>query len=354
MKKNIAVIFGGESSEYEISLMSCAFVLKNIDRERYNIVTVGITKTGQWLLYSGTHEDIATGEWINNPNNVTAFLTPDKKVKGVVAFYPDRTEIINIDVIFPVLHGKNGEDGTIQGLFKLSGIPYVGCNHLSSAICMDKAVTHSLLNTANIKQAYYLWFYFDRYLENKEVIINKISARLNFPVFVKPANAGSSVGVSKVLDELELDMAIKKAAREDVKIIVEQGVVGRELECAVLGGRDPVASPIGEVATGAEFYDYNDKYVNGTSVTHIPADIDEGISNKIRETAISAYKYLGCSGFARVDFFLTANNDIVLNEINTIPGFTAISMYPKLWESAGVSGTELVDRLIKNSFDRYE
>lgn len=354
MKKNIAVIFGGESSEYEISLISCAFILKNIDRERYNIITVGITKNGQWLLYSGDHSEIENGKWIYDNNNVTAFLSPDKKTRGIVAFYPDRTEVINIDVIFPVLHGKNGEDGTIQGLFKLCGIPYVGCNHLSSAVCMDKAVTHSLLNTANIKQAYYLWFYFDRYLDHKESILNKISQRLNYPIFIKPANAGSSVGVSKVSCYEELDFAIRKASKEDVKIIAEQGVIGRELECAVIGGRNPMASPIGEVATGADFYDYDDKYVNGTSVTHIPADISEEISNKIRETAISAYKYLGCSGLSRVDFFLTANNEIILNEINTIPGFTEISMYPKLWANAGLDGAELVDTLIRNSFERYE
>lgn len=354
MKKNIAVIFGGVSSEHEVSLSSSTFVLKNINLEKYNVVCLGITKDGKWLLYSGNIDNIANGTWVNDPSNVTAFISPDKNIHGIVAFFPDRTQIIPLDVIFPVLHGKNGEDGTLQGLFKLSGIPYVGCDTLSSAICMDKAFTHSLLASADIEQAHYLWFYADRYLVATDKIKTKISARLNFPIFIKPAKAGSSVGISKVKSIEELDAAILKASKEDIKIVVEEGVIGREIECAVMGGRDAVASPLGEIISGAEFYDYDDKYNNGVSQNIIPAQIDETISANIRETAVRAYKYLGCEGLSRVDFFLKPDGTFILNEINTLPGFTSISMYPKLWMSTGMSSTELVEKLIDTAFNRYE
>ncbi len=354
MKKNIAVIFGGVSSEYEISLMSAVFVLNNIDKEKYNVITIGITKEGNWILYQGATDDIKTGQWIYHPMNVTAFISPDRKMGGIVAFFPNKTEIIPVHVAFPVLHGKNGEDGTIQGLLSLSGIPYVGCGTLSSAVCMDKAFTHSLLCSANIEQANFLWFYADRFDADPEKIKNKICSRFTFPVFVKPANAGSSVGISKVSSVEELDQAIMIAAKEDVKIVVEQSISGREVECAVLGGRDAIASGVGEIATNCEFYDYEDKYVNGTSETIIPARIDNETTEKIRETALRAYKYLGCQGLSRIDFFVSDDGKIILNEINTIPGFTAISMYPKLWLSTGMSPLELVSRLIDTAFRRYE
>ena len=258
-----------------------------------------------------------------------------------------------MDVIFPALHGKNGEDGTIQGLFQLSGIPYVGCDTESSAICMDKAVTHSLLAAADIEQAHYLWFYADRFDVAPDTIKNKIQARLDFPVFVKPANAGSSVGVSKVERFEDLDEAIRIAAREDAKIVVEEGIRGQEVECAVLGNREAQASIVGEIGASAQFYDYDDKYVNGTSQLYIPARIDEAVSDKIREVAVRAYRLLGCSGLARVDFFVTEDDHkVVLNEINTLPGFTSISMYPKLWMAMGLSYGELLDRLIDLAFQK--
>ncbi len=354
MKQNLAVIFGGESSEYEVSLRSATFIIENIDCEKYNVVKIGITKTGQWLMYSGNSSHIASGEWINDPNNVTAFLSPDKKIGGLVVFYPDRTDVIKLDVIFPVLHGKNGEDGTIQGLFKLSGVPYVGCDCLSSAVCMDKAVTHSLLNTANIEQAHYMWFYFDRYQVDAQRVRDRIIARLNYPMFVKPANSGSTIGISKVNNSAELHVAIMKAAKEDLKIVVEEGVIGREIECAVYGGRDAVASPLGEIIPGAEFYDYDDKYVNNKSQNLIPANLSEELATKVRETAVRAYKYLGCEGLARVDFFVCDDGKIILNEINTLPGFTSISMYPKLWLSTGISSGYLVQNLIDTAFRRYK
>ena len=271
-KLRLAVIFGGQSSEHEVSLMSATSILQNLDPEKYDVTMVGITKAGKWLLYTGPVEDLTTGAWERGP--VTpAFLSPDPTVHGLVALRDTGAQVIPLDVIFPALHGKNGEDGTIQGLFQLSGIPYVGCDTLSSAVCMDKAVTHSLLNTAGIEQAHYLWFYADRFDVAPDTIKNKIQARLDFPVFVKPANAGSSVGVSKVERFEDLDEAIRVAAREDAKIVVEEGIRGQEVECAVLGNREAQASIVGEIGASAQFYDYDDKYINGTSQLYIPARI---------------------------------------------------------------------------------
>ena len=351
-KLSLAVIFGGVSSEHEVSRMSVTSILENLSNERYEVHMVGITKEGRWLLYTGPVEDILSGAWEQGP--VTpAFLSPDPSVHGLVALRDGKAETIHVDVIFPALHGKNGEDGTIQGLFQLSGIPYVGCDTESSAICMDKAVTHSLLSSADIEQAHYLWFYADRFDAAPDTIKNKIQARLDFPVFVKPSSAGSSVGVSKVERFEDLDQAIRKAAREDKKVVVEEGITGQEVEVAVLGNRDCDASIVGEIGASAQFYDYDDKYINGTSQLYIPARIPQEVSEKIRQTAVRAYRLLGCSGLARVDFFVTAgDNRVILNEINTLPGFTSISMYPKLWIAMGLSYGELLDKLIELALQR--
>lgn len=351
-KLSLAVIFGGVSSEHEVSRMSVTSILENLSNERYEVHMAGITKEGRWLLYTGPVEDILSGAWEQGP--VTpAFLSPDPSVHGLVALRDGKAETIHVDVIFPALHGKNGEDGTIQGLFQLSGIPYVGCDTESSAICMDKAVTHSLLSSADIEQAHYLWFYADRFDAAPDTIKNKIQARLDFPVFVKPSSAGSSVGVSKVERFEDLDQAIRKAAREDKKVVVEEGITGQEVEVAVLGNRDCDASIVGEIGASAQFYDYDDKYINGTSQLYIPARIPQEVSEKIRQTAVRAYRLLGCSGLARVDFFVTAgDNRVILNEINTLPGFTSISMYPKLWMAMGLSYGELLDKLIELALQR--
>ena len=351
-KLSLAVIFGGVSSEHEVSRMSVTSILENLSNERYEVHMVGITKEGRWLLYTGPVEDILSGAWEQGP--VTpAFLSPHPSLHGLVALRDGKAETIHVDVIFPALHGKNGEDGTIQGLFQLSGIPYVGCDTESSAICMDKAVTHSLLSSADIEQAHYLWFYADRFDAAPDTIKNKIQARLDFPVFVKPSSAGSSVGVSKVERFEDLDQAIRKAAREDKKVVVEEGITGQEVEVAVLGNRDCDASIVGEIGASAQFYDYDDKYINGTSQLYIPARIPQEVSEKIRQTAVRAYRLLGCSGLARVDFFVTAgDNRVILNEINTLPGFTSISMYPKLWMAMGLSYGELLDKLIELALQR--
>ena len=348
-KISVALLFGGQSSEHEVSLMSAGSIIENLDKEKYELHMVGITKEGRWLLFTGDPAQLPGGAW--EKGDVTpAALSPDPSIHGLVVLGPP-ARTIHIDCVFPALHGKNGEDGTLQGLLALSGIPYVGCNTEASAICMDKAVTHTLLSAANIEQAHYLWFYSDRFACAPETIKNKICARLNFPVFVKPANAGSSVGVSRVDGPQGLDEAIRKAAHEDVKIIVEEGVTGQEVECAVLGNRqDAQASLVGEIGASAAFYDYDDKYVNGTSQLYIPARIPQEAAEEIRETAVRAYRLLGCSGLARVDFFVTPEQKVVLNELNTLPGFTSISMYPKLWMAMGLTYGELLDKLIQLAF----
>lgn len=350
-KKKIAVIFGGCSSEHEVSLMSATSVINNLPKDKYEVICVGITKDGRWYLFSGPVEEIADGRWERDPLNQPAFISPDRNIRGIVVDGKIGFDVIKVDCVFPVLHGKNGEDGTMQGLLQLSGIPFVGCRALASASCMDKAVTHTLLTAAGINQAKYLWFYADKYTTGSEKIKLKINARLGYPIFVKPANAGSSVGISKVCSEVELDAAVAKAAREDDKIVVEEAIVGQEVECAVLGNAQPEASPVGEIAASAEFYDYDDKYNSGKSQLYIPAHLDKTVAEEIHATAIRAYRMLGCSGLSRVDFFVRNGKEVILNELNTMPGFTSISMYPKLWDAAGVSYGALLDKLIMLAFE---
>ncbi len=350
-KKRIAVIFGGKSSEHEVSRVSASYVISTIPRDKYEIVTIGITKEGKWLLYKGDVSAIRDGSWEKDPENRTAFISPAPSVSGIVVV--GTGEIIKLDVIFPVLHGKNGEDGTIQGIFEMSGIPYVGCGVLASAACMDKAVTNILLEKFGIAQADYTWFYSCEYKNDPEKIIAKIESELpSYPVFVKPANAGSSVGVSKAHNRDELVKAIEVASKEDSKIVVEENIVGHEVECAVLGNEKPFASVPGQIAPASEFYDYDAKYNNAASELYIPAKISEDLMEKVRETAIKAYTLIGCSGLSRVDFFVTDDGRVLLNEINTLPGFTSISMYPKLMAACGYEGEALIEALIKSAFER--
>ena len=357
MKQTVAVLFGGCSSEHEISRLSAATILRNLSPEAYDTMAVGITKSGRWFLTPASPESIENGSWENDPGNRQAFLSPDRGVHGLVL--PQESgaaACVRVDVVIPALHGKNGEDGTVQGLLQLAGIPYVGCAALASAVCMDKAVTHSLLNNFGIEQAHYLWFFAHRYQDpqGREKIRNKILQRLSFPIFVKPANAGSSVGVSKVSSLEELDAAVEKAMAEDGKIVVEEGIEGQEVECAVLGNDFPEVSIVGEIGASAEFYDYDDKYKNGTSQLYIPARLPEETAQEIRKTAVRAYRMLGCKGLARVDFFVQkSDGKVLLNELNTLPGFTAISMYPKLWETCGLEGPALIDRLIQCALEAH-
>ncbi len=344
--KNLLIIFGGNSSEYEVSLRSSASVLRNVNREKYNVLTLGITRDGSWYLYDGSIDDIENGNWCKGNSITPALLSPDKNDGGLIIFENDGSfKKIKIDVIFPVLHGKNGEDGTIQGLFELAQIPYVGCDHLSSAMCMDKAVTNTLADAANIPGAKWSAFTKTEYYGGN-VDLAPIIDKLGFPIFVKPANAGSSVGISKAHNIDELKKAIDIAFQNDYKAVLEETLVGREIECAVMGNSQPVASCIGEILPTAEFYDYDAKYIDNSTGLAIPANLPEEISEKVRAAAINAYKTMGCEGLSRVDFFLADDGTCYLNEINTLPGFTSISMFAKLFGHVGVAYSELIDRLI--------
>ncbi|MEG1779337.1 MAG: D-alanine--D-alanine ligase family protein, partial [Oscillospiraceae bacterium] len=281
-----------------------------------------------------------------------AFISPDRNIGGLILLNGNSYSTLKLDVIFPVLHGKNGEDGTIQGLFEIAGIPYVGCDVISSAMCMDKAITHTILDKIGIPTAKWQQILLSE-MDNYPAVENRLVSSLGFPMFIKPANAGSSVGVSKAKTVADLKAALDTAFNEDTKVIAEVAIVGAEVECAVLGNHDAVAaSVVGELTPAAEFYDYNAKYISGTTELHIPARIPQQISELIRTTAVAAYKALGCSGLARVDFFAKPDGSILLNEINTLPGFTSISMYPKMWQAAGVSYSDLIDKLIVYALNR--
>lgn len=349
-KLTVAVLFGGASSEHEVSRMSVTSILKNIDREKYDVMPVGITKQGEWFLYTGNIDNIKGGEWEQDKDNcLKAVLSPDPSHRGLIVF-SDTVKIVPIDVVFPVLHGKNGEDGTIQGLFELAKIPYVGCGVLASADCMDKEVTHIVLERAGVKMAKFVAVR-SYEMSDFEAVEKKILAELSYPVYVKPANAGSSVGVSPAKDKDALLKALELAFEHDKKVIVEETVVGQEVECAVIGNDFPTASHTGEIVSCDGFYDYDSKYVNNTSKLYTPARITEEQEEKVRKTAVKAYSAIGCTGLSRVDFFVT-ENDVILNEINTLPGFTSISMYPKLMQNTGMTYSELLDKLIALAFDK--
>lgn len=354
-KKKVAVVFGGVSSEYEISLLSAASVIRNLPADRYDTVLLGITRDGRWYLYGGGADSVEDGSWVDDPGNLPAAVSPDRGVHGAVVTRPGgETEIIRLDAVFPVLHGRNGEDGRIQGLFELAGIPYVGCDVLASAVCMDKAVTNTILDHYGIKRA--PWAAFNRYeLDTLEQHMARWQADFGWPMFVKPANAGSSVGISKAADPASLRDAVALAFRHDDKILIEKGILGKELECSVLGNRDPVASVVGEILPGGEFYDYESKYFSSESETLIPARITAQQQENIRRIAVEAFRLLGCSGMARVDFLLEERTgDILLNEVNTIPGFTAISMYAKLLDAFGIPYPELIARLFDLALERMQ
>ena len=347
MMKNLLVIFGGCSSEYSVSLRSSASVLRNIDNSKYNVITLGISRQGGWYLYTGDIDSIENDTWLRDELTTPALLSPDKNHKALIVLNDEGAyEKIGIDVIFPVLHGKNGEDGTIQGIFELAGIPYVGCGLLASAMCMDKAVTNTLADEAGIDGAKWAAFTEAEYKSGR-VNLAEIENKLGYPIFVKPANAGSSVGITKAHNHTELLGALDVAFENDYKAVLEETLVGREIECAVMGNEEPVASCIGEILPTAEFYDFDAKYVDNSTGLAIPADLPVEISEKVRAAAVNAYLTMGCRGLSRVDFFLCDDGRICLNEINTLPGFTSISMFPKLFGQVGIPYSQLIDRLIE-------
>ncbi len=353
-KRNIAVIFGGQSTEHEVSCLSVVNVVSQIDGDSWNILLIGITKEGHWVLANDI-DSIKDGSWINS--ETTAEISPDATRRSVLVTTPDdKVMDVELDVIFPVLHGKYGEDGTIQGLFEMAGIPYVGCGVLSSAVCMDKFYTKIIVGAAGIRQAKFVGVRKGE-LEagaDADAAIKRIEAELSYPVFIKPSQAGSSVGVTKAADRNELEAGLKKAAEVDSKILVEEFIKGREIECAVFGGGElkTEASGVGEILAAADFYDYDAKYNNPDSKTVIDPDLPAEVVETIRREAVNIFTAVDGFGLSRVDFFVTENNEVIFNEINTLPGFTAISMYPMLWERQGVSKKQLIEKLIDSALKR--
>lgn len=350
MKKNLCVIFGGQSPEHDISRKSVTSVLNNLNADKYDIYTIGITRDGRWYLYTGDWSKIEHGDWEKDYDNLkTAFISPDSSQHGIVV--GDGT-VIHIDVIFPVLHGEYGEDGTIQGLFELSHIPYVGMGVLASANGMDKTYSKLVFQSAGIPQADWVVVLGSDDFEAKA---DEIEAKLGYPCFIKPARLGSSVGISKAHDRRELIEALNNAKLFDRRILVEEHIDGHEVECAVLGNFDVKASTVGEIKPTVEYYDFDAKYNDNSTELLIPADISEEKIEEIREYAIRAFRALDGQGLSRVDFFVKhSDGGIILNEINTLPGFTNISMYPKLWDAAGIGYKELLDRLIDLAQERVK
>ena len=347
-KQNLAVIFGGQSSEHEISCMSASNIIQCIDAQRYNIILVGITKEGHWVEAADLNA-VQDGSWRQSKTSIV--LSPDATRKGLYRMSEDeKVQFVHLDVIFPVLHGLYGEDGTVQGLFNLAGIPFVGCGLFASAAGMDKLYTKIIVDTLGIRQAKYVPVYKEELPEMDEVVA-RVESALEYPVFVKPSRAGSSKGVNKAANREQLKNALIEASDNDRKILVEETIIGREVECAVLGNLDVKASGVGEILSADEFYDFDAKYYNSESKTLVDPPMPENMREQIREDAVKIFMALDGRGLSRVDFFLTESG-VVFNEINTLPGFTAISMYPMLWEAQGIPKKELVQKLIDLAFER--
>ncbi|SFG26949.1 D-alanine--D-alanine ligase family protein [Oribacterium sp. WCC10] len=354
MKKTLLAVFGGRSTEHEVSCKSVVNIVKNIDRDKYDILLVGITKQGEWLL-ADSLDEITDGSWYESKTR--ACLLPDAMLKSLMITDENgNTSLRKIDVIFPALHGKNGEDGTIQGLFEMAQIPYVGCGVLASAVSMDKLYTKIVCNeplkAIGVRQAGYVSVV-GKEIEDMDECVRRVESAFSYPVFVKPSNAGSSCGVTKAHDRNELIEGLKKAYEVDYKILIEETITGREVECAVFKDCDGniKASGVGEIKAAADFYDYDAKYNNPQSETDTAPDIAEADVELIRKAAKTVFSAVDGFSLARIDFFLTENGP-VFNELNTLPGFTAISMYPMLWEVKGVDKKKLIQDLIDTAFTR--
>ncbi|HEX4319286.1 MAG TPA: D-alanine--D-alanine ligase family protein [Acidobacteriaceae bacterium] len=363
-KLRVGILFGGRSGEHEVSLLSAASILKAIDRKKFDVVPIGIAKTGRWLTGGGAQVLLAGNSALSDGATVEAATTQEVIPSNAVnALVPDAVTLGSgkLDVVFPVLHGTFGEDGTIQGLFELADIAYVGSGVLGSAAGMDKDAMKRLFAQARLPIVKHLTVLRTVWEASPRKTVSAIEAKLKYPLFVKPANLGSSVGISKVHDRKELAPALDLAARFDRKIVIEEGVGGkkkkaRELEVAVLGNDDPKASIVGEIVPGKEFYDYEAKYLSDGSIPIIPAKITATESKQIRAMAVEAFRACDLAGLARVDFLMEPDGKrrIYLNEVNTLPGFTSISMYPKLWQATGLSYSDLITRLIELAQERHK
>ncbi len=354
-KIRVGLIYGGRSGEHEVSILSANSVISAIDRQKYDVIPIGITKEGRWLPGQSPAPLVESKELqvrllssssVNEPIPLISHQKQGEILSGILE---------KVDVIFPVMHGPFGEDGTIQGLLELADIPYVGGGVLASSVGMDKALMKAVFLQNGLPVGDYLVYLRKEWRSNPERVLNEIEQRISYPCFIKPANLGSSVGISKAHQRNELKMSLDLAAEYDRKIVVEKMLNGKEVECGVLGNDEPKASIPGEIVPCTEFYDYEAKYILNDSKLIIPAEISPELTRKVQDLAIHSFKAVDCAGLARVDFFVDeAKNEIYVNEINTIPGFTKISMYPKMWEATGISYTELIDRLLQLAVERYE
>lgn len=342
-RKKLGIIFGGHSSEYEVSLDSVYSVLSNLDTDRYEPVLIGITKEGDWFYYTGSFEAIPDNTWCEDKENLFPVLISENRSNpGVLSWNGESYERLHFDMVFPVLHGKNGEDGTLQGVFEMAGIPVVGCNTMSSALCMDKTRSHRLVEYAGLNVPRSKTF--SKY--DREEALREINETMKYPFFVKPVRAGSSFGVSRVADPSEMAAAVDLAFLHDSEVIVEEEIVGREIGCAILGNDELFVGRVDEVEVKNGFYDYNEKYTPECTTIYLPARIDSVTEKRVQADAVKIYRVLGCTGLARIDLFLTDDGKIVFNETNTIPGFTSHSRYPKMMEGAGLSFREMLNKLL--------
>jgi D-alanine-D-alanine ligase len=356
-KIRVGVIFGGRSGEHEVSLRSARSIMDALDPDKYDVLPIGITKEGRWIAGGDPWKALASGDAGSGP---AAFLSEpgDPTLRAIEPIDDQDAQsmrpIAEVDVVFPVLHGPYGEDGTVQGLLELADIPYVGAGVVGSAVGMDKAIFKAVMISHGIPTLPYRLMLRSRWEAEPEAVLADIEEHFHFPVFVKPANLGSSVGVVKVASAAELADGLREAALYDRRLLVEQGIEAREIEISVMGNEEPIASLPGEVVPGDTFYSYTDKYVNDDAQLLIPAPLDKATIKQVQKVAVQAYQAIDCAGLARVDFLLDKqSNELWLNEVNTIPGFTSISMYPKLWEASGVPFAELVDRLIELGLSRH-
>jgi D-alanine-D-alanine ligase len=359
-KLRIALLFGGRSTEHEVSLASAIGILKHINKKKYDVLPVKISKRGKWTLLVNP-EALDSVETLTRAQGIP-LLVDDPRAKGFIRIQSSSddaktAQILKepVDVVFPILHGTFGEDGAVQGLLAMSGLPCVGGGVMASGLGMDKIMMKQIFFQNDFLSADFMWFLRRDWENSSEVIRKGVSGEIGFPCFIKPANTGSSVGVYKAQSESEFSKLVDRAVQYDRKILVEKAIDARELECAVLGNDDPRASVVGEIIPCNEFYDYEAKYLDHGSRVIVPADISKKISEEVRQMAVAGFKSIDCAGMGRVDFFLERETDrIFINEINTIPGFTPISMYPKLWEASGLSYSGLIDRLIDLAIERYE
>ncbi|GGG54394.1 D-alanine--D-serine ligase VanG [Paenibacillus radicis (ex Gao et al. 2016)] len=345
-KTTVAIVFGGCSTEYEVSLSSASAVIEHLNIEVYDIVMIGISREGNWYRYRGETALIREDRWLDHPSCVPAVISPSRHHKGLLELVGTEHRFTPLDIVFPVLHGKNGEDGTIQGLLELSGIPFVGCGTLSSALCMDKAFAKTVALAAGIDVPDFVTVIPGMTVAEAVAAASK----LGYPLYVKPARSGSSIGISKAYTEQELAAGIEEALRHDSKLVIERHVDGIELGCAILGHADAglIAGEIDEIALTGEFFDYVEKYSLSTAAIHLPSRVDAEMKELVKATALRIYRELDCSGFARVDLFLANDGRLLFNEVNTIPGFTSKSRYPNMMRHAGIDFPDLLDRLIES------